>query len=480
MNDFLAASAGVIDAATGRQLSGKALRRALASASRAYDRLPSGVLFALTGHTMGSVVRYLAAPTVGRQIAVLDPDLPTDALAGLVARFKPAAVIGLDARVAAAVEPAPPEYATDHLDGLGGVWRRTGPPGPAPHPELAVLLATSGSTGAPKFVRLSQRAVSANALAIAEALEIDANEVAPTTLPLFYSYGLSVLNSHMAAGATVVLTASNVLSREFWRACKRHRATSMAGVPRQYEMLARIRWNAPRFGISTLTQAGGRLSADLVRHFHAQLETDGRFYVMYGQTEATARISVLPPERLADKPGSVGLAVSGGSLRIRGDSTAPDGSTVSGEVVYHGPNVMFGYAEEAEDLTRGDELHGILATGDVGHLDQDGFLYITGRMGRQAKVFGVRVDLDHVELVAGAALDPGCAVAAVAVEDRVVVWCEEGVAVPGDIADRLADTLRAHRSGFEIRGIDHIPTLPGGKVDYPRLTAGAMGESPSG
>lgn len=108
---------------------------------------------------------------------------------------------------------------------------------------------------------------------------------------------------------------------------------------------------------------------------------------MYGQTEATARMAVLPPERLADKLGSAGLALPGGRLEADDD----------GEILYHGPNVMMGYADTADDLSRGDDLGGVLRTGDLGRVDPDGFLHITGRLKRMAKIFGIRVNLDDVE-----------------------------------------------------------------------------------
>nr|WP_055506459.1 AMP-binding protein [Nonomuraea pusilla] len=416
-------------------LSGDELAPRVARGVETMSRLRPGPVFCGMRNNLASVLRYLAAWGARRPVALLDPDLAPGALADLVARFRPAAVFGF--------AHAP--------DGVPPARRDT----PEPHPDLAVLLATSGSTGNPKLVRLSRAAVAANAEAIAAALAIGPGDVAPTSLPLHYSYGLSVLNSHLAAGGTVVLTEAGLLERSFWTHLGLHRCTSLAAVPYQYEMLRRLRFDQSEHpALTTLTQAGGRLAPDRVAEFAAKAE---RFFVMYGQTEATARIAVLPPERLHDKLGSAGVAIPGGRLEIDG-----------GEVVYHGPNVMMGYAETAADLARGDDLGGVLRTGDLGELDGEGFLRITGRVKRIAKVFGVRVNLDDVERLVR---DYG-AVAATSGDDRVTVWAE-GLAADrcAALARRLGAELRLHWSGFDVRGVERLPLLATGKVDYRELEA---------
>ncbi|MEU6777835.1 AMP-binding protein [Nonomuraea angiospora] len=414
-------------------LGGDELAGHVARTAEALTRLRPGPLFCGMRNNLTSVLRYLAAWRSGRPIALLDPDLAPGALAELVGRFRPAALLGF----------------THAADGSPPPRRDV----PEPHPDLAVLLATSGSTGNPKLVRLSRQAVLANATAIATALAIVPDEIAPTSLPLHYSYGLSVLNSHLIAGATVMLTEAGLLERSFWTHLDAHRCTSLAAVPYQYEMLRRLRYDrAEHPALATLTQAGGRLGQDLVQEFAGQAD---RFFVMYGQTEATARIAVLPPDRLADKPGSAGPAIPGGRLTVD-----------EGEVVYHGPNVMMGYAETAADLARGDDLGGVLRTGDLGRLDSEGFLYLTGRLKRIAKIFGVRVNLDDVERL----LRGSVPVAATSGDDRVTVWAE-GLDAAGraGLARRLGAELRVHWSGFDVRAVDSLPLLATGKIDYRAL-----------
>ena len=281
-------------------------------------------------------------------------------------------------------------------------------PSSAPlHPELALVMPTSGSTGAARLVRLSGTNLDANARSIADVLRLDATDRAITSLPLHYSYGLSVLHSHLSVGASVVLTEASVVDECFWDDVRRHQVTTFAGVPHTFDLLAASgvdRLAAP--SLRLVTQAGGRMSAQRVLD-HAALATrhGHEFVVMYGQTEATARMTVLEPALVSSHPHSVGRAIPGGSVELRPHATiqlgacstpATTGREVVGEIVYRGPNVMLGYAETPADLALGrtiEELH----TGDIGRFDSEGLLEIVGRVGRFVKPFGVRVDLDGFE-----------------------------------------------------------------------------------
>lgn len=398
---------------------------------------------------MGTIIRYLAAFELHRPVVLLDPDIGPSALHSLVAEFRPAAVLSPSGA------GLPDGYHLAEVD--GPVWVRE-EEGPEPHPDLAVLLPTSGSTGSPKLVRLSRSAILANARAIATVLSIDDGELAPTSLPLHYSYGLSVLNSHLVTGAGVLVVPGGIMSRSFWDALDQHRATSLAGVPYHYEMLSRLRFEPVAHpSLTTLTQAGGKLAKARIEDFATRMRgAGGKLFVMYGQTEAAPRMATLPSERTLDKLGSVGPALPGGSFEIDG-----------GEVVYHGPNVMMGYAMSLADLTRPDEMDGILRTGDLGHLDEDGFLYLTGRAKRIGKIFGERVSLDDVEQM----LDLRGAV--VSGDGRLVIWLERAEpATCRSVARALAGRLHKHTSGFDVRSVDSLPLLANGKVDYQALERG--------
>ncbi|HEX6343339.1 AMP-binding protein [Umezawaea sp.] len=461
---LLGDGARLVDAADGTELAGADLRSRVDALAAELAALPVGVVFARTAVDVPSVLRYLAAFTSDRPVALLDAGQDRDVLLALVAAFRPAAVLGADG-------VAPDGYRPAEVG--GPAWVREAADGVVPHPDLAVLLPTSGSTGNPKFVRLSRTAVLSNAEAIAEVLGIGADEVAPTSLPLHYSYGLSVLNSHLLRGATVVVEATGVMGRPFWQAVADHKITSLAGVPYHYEMLKRLRFDPAKYpSLRTITQAGGKLRDDLVTEFNDKMvAAGGRMFVMYGQTEAAPRMATVPAEKLAEKLGSAGPALPGGAFTIRtgaGAETTEPG--VVGEVLYRGPNVMMGYAESEAELADGDSRGGVLETGDLGRLDEDGYLFITGRLKRIGKVFGNRVNLDDLEqIVRGAGLDTG-AVAAVPAGDKVVVWLEDrGADTRKAVARELAEKLHMHVSGFDVREVDALPLLASGKVDYRSL-----------
>ncbi|MEV4508071.1 AMP-binding protein [Dactylosporangium sp. NPDC049525] len=460
--------ARLIDAATGAELAGVPLREAVHAAVAGFAEITPGVVFLRTPTTVEAIIRYIGAFEAGRPLALLDPGLPAETLADFVERFEPAAVCG----------PLPEDVHKGYTRRNDELWERDIQSSTAAHPDLATLLATSGSTGNPKLVRLSRDAILANTTSIIEALGITAADVAVSSLPFYYSFGMSVLNTHLAAGATVVVESEGLVARSFWPAITKHAVTSLALVPSQYEMLRRLRFDPKRYpSLRTLTQAGGRLRAELVQDFHDRMATvDGRLFVMYGQTEAAPRLTTLPADRLADKLGSVGPAVPGGTLTVRlEDGTETTAPGVVGEVLYRGPNVMMGYAESALDLARGDDQGGLLETGDLGHLDEEGYLFIDGRLKRFGKVFGVRLNLDDIEQLAGATgAATGGAVAAIAGDDKIIVFVEgEGEGVTAEeLAPRvteLADRLKLHWSGFEMRGIPALPLLSNGKVDYRAL-----------
>ncbi|GGK37782.1 AMP-binding protein [Nocardia camponoti] len=325
------------------------------------------------------------------------------------------------------------------------------------HPELALLLSTSGSTGSPKLVRLSHGNLVANAESIAEYLSLTADDRAATTLPLFYCYGLSVVHSHLLRGASLLLTERSVTEPEFWREFASCAATSFATVPYTIELLDRVDFAAmslPR--LRYVTQAGGRLAPERVREF-AELgaRAGWQFFVMYGQTEATARMAYLPPELASSHPDCIGVAVPGGRFTLE----PVDGGD---ELVYHGPNVMLGYACAPTDLALGRTVTS-LRTGDLGRLTSDGLMQVVGRRSQFAKILGLRIDLAHVESELAAAGYP----AACAEDDGRLVAAIVGR--PGEVVDALARASGLPRTSLAAIAVDELPRAANGKVDYPAV-----------
>lgn len=335
--------------------------------------------------------------------------------------------------------------------------------------ELALLLTTSGSTGSPKFVRQSYANIRANTDSIVEYLHLDSTERPITTLPMNYTYGLSILNTHLDVGAQILLTDKSLMQREFWNFFRDGGATSFGGVPYTYEMLKRLRFfrmDLPT--LRTMTQAGGKLLPELHREFASYARETGReFVVMYGQCEATARMAWLPPERSLDKVGSMGIPIPGGRFELldADDSviTEPDRT---GELVYYGKNVTLGYAVCAEDLARGDENHGRLVTGDMAQLDGDGFYTIVGRKKRFLKIFGNRVNLDDAERLLRSEFQTEAVCGGR--DDNLYIFTTDE-ARGEDMRRWLAEKTRLSPSAIRAVHIDSIPHTESGKISYKEL-----------
>lgn len=337
--------------------------------------------------------------------------------------------------------------------------------------NLALLLTTSGSTGSPKLVRQSYDNIRANTESIVEYLRLDATERPITTMPMSYTYGLSIINSHLWVGASIILTQETLMQREFWRQFTDYGATSFGGVPYIYEMLEKLRFfrmDLPK--LRTMTQAGGKLSAELHRKYaEYALQSGKNFIVMYGQTEATARMSYLPAEKSLEKYGSMGIAIPGGEFSLIDiDGFEIDEPEVTGELVYKGANVTLGYAESGKDLIKGDERGGILITGDMAKRDADGYYYIVGRKKRFLKLFGNRVNLDETErMLTEAFLGLNCACSGI--DDEMSIFIAGGSTSESSIIKFLSEKTGINHAAFKIVEVDKIPRNEAGKILYSEL-----------
>lgn len=441
----------------------------LNAAARRFARAAGGhrLVFLLCGNTPGTLLGYLSCLKTGAVPLLLDARLAPDLLGQLLACYQPP--------LAYVPRDLPEEARTclkDYCPVLdladSQLLAAPGGAGPELHPDLALLLTTSGSTGSAKLVRISRKNLDANAKSIAEYLRLTPEERPITSLAMNYSYGMSIINSHLLAGAPVILTGRSVLERPFWDLAAREKATSIAGVPYTYQMFQRVGlMDMDLPALRTLTQAGGKLPEALHRTFAAWAAETGRsFCVMYGQTEASPRMGYLPPERAVDKCGSMGIPIPGGTFRLLGDGGADlqtPGQT--GELVYRGENVAMGYARKPEDLSLGDQWGGELHTGDLARRDEEGFYYIVGRKSRFVKLYGSRVNLDEVERLLSARF-PEAAFACVGRDDLLAAFYEGGASdLTGQAAEFLQTQLRFPPRAFQVRGRT-IPRSAAGKPQY--------------
>lgn len=424
--------------------------------------MPSRSLAAIVcRNTIGSALSYLCC--LQRRVVplLIDEAMDDELKQGLLAAYRPEFIF-----CPCGTEGGNPLYSLYDYD----VYRHNNT-SPALYEDLGLLLTTSGSTGSPKLVRLSYDNIQSNAASIAQYLELTAADRPVSSLPMHYTFGLSVINSHVLCGAAECLTTATVFDAAFWQFCKEKRVTSIAGVPFTYECLRRLKFTAMDLpDLTLMIQAGGKLSKKLQKEFGEYAAATGkRFVVMYGQTEATARMSYLPPADCLRKIGSIGVAIPGGSFRILDDDHAElTEPNAIGELCYDGPNVSLGYAHGADDLQLGDERHGRLLTGDLAYCDEDGFYYIAGRKKRFVKIMGKRVNMDEVEQLfknAFADRDFACTGG----DDDLLVFTTAPETDCSDLEDFLVAKAGLHPSCFTIRSVAAIPKNSSGKTQYTDL-----------
>lgn len=335
---------------------------------------------------------------------------------------------------------------------------------PSWHPDLAVLLSTSGSTGSAKWVRLSHRNIASNAASIAEYLALRPDDRAPMALPFQYSYGMSIINSHLAVGAAIVLTEGSVMDARFWEAFDRCGCTSLAGVPHSFDLMEKAQIRTAHLGrLRYMTQAGGRMDPAQVRQWVERGRIEGwDFLVMYGQTEAAPRISYLPPQMALETPSAIGIAIPGGELWIADEQGRPLADGMAGELCYRGPNTMMGYAQSDADLSLAPGSD-ILNTGDIAKRLPNGAFEIVGRKNRFVKLFGLRIGLDEVDKHLQ---ERGLAAACVAKNDVLyVVTADSPSSSIPDIALHLSEWLGIPARSFHVHPVAALPRQASGKVD---------------
>lgn len=261
--------------------------------------------------------------------------------------------------------------------------------------DLAVLLTTSASTGTKKFVRISYNNIYENTKAIIKYLNIKSTDRLITTLPVDYTYGFSQINTHLMQNAPIIVNNFSIVQKEFWDLLIKSKATSFGGVPFSFEILKKLNFSIKNFSkIKTITQAGGKLSEELQKEFSNYFyKKKISFFIMYGSTEATSRMSYLPPKKSREKLGSVGIPIPGTKIEIMKTKK----NEKQGEIIFKGKNVSMGYCESLKDLTKGDLNLGVLHTGDIGFKDKENYIYIVGRKKRFIKVLGHRINLDELE-----------------------------------------------------------------------------------
>jgi long-chain acyl-CoA synthetase len=340
----------------------------------------------------------------------------------------------------------------------------------------AVLMFTSGTTNLPKGVRVTHGNIQANTESIITYLGVRRNDRALVILPFYYCYGASLLHTHLRLGARLVLCNLFVFPETAIDMLEAQECTVFAGVPSSFQLLLRAGSFATRElpSLRIIQQAGGKLSPILVEELLAA-KPDARLFVMYGQTEATARLSYLPPDKLIEKMGSIGKGIPGVELRVLGDDMMPVGPGETGEIYATGKSISPGYYADPESSVSKFTPHG-LRTGDLATVDSDGYIFIVDRRDDFIKSWGYRVSSQEVEACA-LRMEQLVSVAAIGVPDieageaiTLFVMVRPGTEVtPDDVLNCCRKHLPKYMVPRSVVILDAMPLNANGKIAKPKL-----------
>tara|TARA_Y100001970_G_scaffold52859_1_gene66899 strand:- start:21516 stop:22892 length:1377 start_codon:yes stop_codon:yes gene_type:complete len=406
------------------------------------------LLFAYIDNRIEHVAFTFACLKKNHCVALLDSNLPDDSKNSLNQKYKP-------------------NFIFYDLDGSSTV-KEFSKKNIEIYDENFLMLSTSGSTGSPKFVVLSNENISHNAMKISEILNINKHSIAAGYLPFHYSYGLSVITSHLISGAKIVLSNQSIMQSNFWKRIKEKNVNHFPGVPFHYEMMHKF--GLERLGldkIKVMTQAGGHLDINLRRLTHNYMnKKGGSFFVMYGQTEASPRITTLKNEDFQDYSDSVGEPLEDGLLTIE-DSYLNDKGHKEGTICYEGPNVMLGYAENIQDLSKKPDNEKKINTGDIGYI-KDNKLFITGRLKRFAKIYGLRVNLDEIQKIINQEINKS---AIIEKKEKLIIFCEGkfSEATETIVKEIILSKFTIPLNSVEVKFIDKLPINSRDKIDYKAL-----------
>jgi len=334
--------------------------------------------------------------------------------------------------------------------------------------HLMLLISTSGSLGDPKCVKLSYKNIAQNSLAISEYLKINVNDRAITTLPMNYSYGLSIINTHLNSGASIVLTDKTLVDKLFWKLFDNFKVNNFNGVPFTFEILKKVGLSKIfNKNIRYITQAGGRMNNKYIKEItEKSLKNNIKFYVMYGQTEASPRMSYLDMNLWPNKQGSIGMPIPGGNFWLENNGGEKiEKSNETGELFYSGNNVFMGYSNNYKDLDKKDENQGKLNTGDIAKKDREGFYFVVGRKKRIIKLYGERISLDYVE---DKLKEQNYNIACEGNDDQLFIFYEKKNNININ-KNEISKIINIIPSRFNLKQLDNLPKNESGKILYNNL-----------
>ena len=426
--------------------------------------LPRCVAFCLCESCAGALTGYLAFESCGVVPLLLNAALDAGLRDRLEQTYRPA-YYWAPAAVAETLEGETVYRTLDYV-----LLKTVYEPYPL-NPTLSLLLTTSGSTGSPKLVRHKYGNLEANAENVAKIFGWTPADVGICDLPMHYTMGLNVINTHLIVGACVLMVKANLMDPAFWSFIREYGGTSFCGVPFSYEIMRRIGFDKMDLpALKTLAEGGGKLTDKMFQWLANDCAAKGRrFCATFGTSETSARMAFLDPALAQVKTGSIGKAIPPGELFLTDETVHEDG-TADGELCFRGPNVTMGYAECAADLQKGDEFCGEYHTGDLAKRDADGFYYIVGRKKRFLKLFGMRVSLDETERILRSEYGQDFVCVG---DDRKMRVFTTDASLKDLIVPFLSEKTKLHNSAFTALVIDEIPRNEYGKVRFSVLEEAA-------
>jgi len=410
------------------------------------------LIFFLASNDVESVSAYLGLYKKGVVQMLIDPNIKKNSLNQLIKNYLPEYLF------------VPKSYRINSLNykllktfKLNKIYKVIKNKNYNLYKDLGILLPTSGSTGSKKYVRISHSNLEDNTKNITKFLKITNIDRAITTMPFFYTYGLSIINTHLNNGASILVTDQKIVEKKFWENFKKNKITNFGGVPYFYEILQKLKFNTMKLPyLKYFTQAGGHLDVDLVNYFYDYSKKNKiKFIIMYGQTEATSRMAYLPFRYIKKKIGSIGIPIPNGKISIDARNS---------EIIYKGKNVSLGYAQNYKDLGKGDKNKQILKTGDIGIKDKDGFFYIKGRKSRMVKIYGHRVNLDELEVLLK---NLGIKCACISFEKKIIIFYNQRVVAK--IIKIISNYTTLNLNYFKMNYIKKFPINENNKISYRNL-----------
>ena len=333
------------------------------------------------------------------------------------------------------------------------------------HKNLKILISTSGTTGNPKYVKLSEQNLGSNIKSIITYLKLDRYDSTITTLPMNYVYGLSIINTHLFVGGKIILNDFSVIDKRFWELIANHKITNINGVSYLYEIMDKIKFLDKDLSyVKFFTHAGGKISRQLQKKLiDFCIKNKKKIFFMYGAAEATARMGYVPWEYAKKKIGSIGIAIKGGRLWLENKKKQKIiKKNKIGELFYSGKNVFSGYANNFRDLSTINNLD-ILRTGDFAKKDKDGFYFLSGRSDKFVKIQGNRLNLEDIErYTSNFGVKSVCKLNK---QNKISIFIEKDID-ERMLLNEIRNRVTVHPSNFIIKKIKKFPLNKNFKISY--------------